>query len=181
MKSARKDYTESAFFYREQNGKEWRLVAWDPSETGQRALFYRLIDDMADRIEYLFKEDLDDESGELRWKRISGGIYKERLTALIQRFDKWFFTDSIFQFCCREPQVPGYFAYDEHGIFYMYNMDAKEMLLSLGFTASDKKEIISDKPHWHARPKNAERFLAEFKAELKRSSVFYDDEDEESS
>ncbi len=179
MKAARNDYTEAAFFYREQNGKEWRFVVWDPSETGQRTLFFRLLADMSDRIEYLFKEDLDDESEEIRWVRISGGIYKERLTALIQRFDKWFFSDSIFQFCCREPEVPGYFAYDEHGVFYIYNKEAEEMLPNLGFTLSSKKEILSDKPHWHVRPKDAERFLADFKAELKGSSVFYDDEAEQ--
>ena len=41
---------------------------------------------------------------------------------------KWFFTDSIFQFCCREPEVDGYFAYDEDGIFFIYDKNVKELL-----------------------------------------------------
>lgn len=179
MKAARDDYNEDGFFYREQNGKEWRFVVWDSSEKMQSDIFLQLVANMSDRIEYLFKEDIDDESEDLRWIRISGGIYKDNLISLIKKFDAWFFSDSCFQMCCREPEISGYFAYDEHGVFYIYNKDAEAMLRNLGLKLTSKREIISDKPHWHVRPKDAESSLADFKTKLKESSVFFEDEAEQ--
>ncbi len=127
-------------------------------------------------IEYLFKEDFDNSTKEKQWVRISGGIYKNTLITLIKKFDKWFFSDSIFQLCCREPDVEGYFAYDEHGVFYIYDKEVKDTLLKLEFSSSTKKELLSEKPHWHVRPKDAEATLARFKQEIKNESVFCNDE-----
>jgi hypothetical protein len=39
-----------------------------------------------DRIEYLFKEDLEFEEPD-RWTRLSGSIYKDKLKALIETYE----------------------------------------------------------------------------------------------
>jgi hypothetical protein len=178
MKAARNAYDETAFFYSEPLEGGYRIVGWYPREKDQMKLFFLLLERMGDRIEYLFKEeDLKSENPN-QWTRISGGIYKNKLKALIQKYEKWFFNDSSFQFCAREPDINGYFAYDEHGIFFIYDKDEKENVKGLGAVEAPR-ELLTAKGHWHIRPKDAEKTLAEFKRVLKESSVFFDVEAEQ--
>jgi len=145
-------------------------------EESERAFLF-LLEKMGDRVEYLFKEDLESEEPN-RWLHISGGIHKDELKNLIKTFEEWFFTDSAFQFCIREPDIKGYFAYDEHGIFFIYDKDEKEVLRKLGI-ADERRELLTDKGHWHVRPKDAESTLPKFKVALKETSVFCEDEAEQ--
>jgi hypothetical protein len=90
---------------------------------------------MADQIEYLFKEDIQDESESNRWIRLFGGIYKSDLLKLVWEFEDWFFSDSIFKFCVREPEHEENFAYDEHGLFFIYENTAfEDKLIQLDIT-----------------------------------------------
>lgn len=174
MKAARNEYDEAPFFFIEKFEDGERTIAWHSGEAAQRELFITLVAGMDERIEYLFKEDTGGEGRE-RWVRISGGVYKSDLLKLIKKHEKWFFTDSVFQFCCREPEVDGYFAYDEDGIFFIYDKDVRDLLTGLGY-CNKKAKLLSDAPHWHIRPKDSEKKLAKFKEELKRKSVFCTDE-----
>lgn len=71
-----------------------------------------------------------------------------------------------------------YVAYDEHGIFFIYDMKGYESnLRELGLNYS-VTELISDKKHWESRPRDCERKSEDFKQLLKDKSVFYDDEAE---
>jgi hypothetical protein len=43
----------------------------------------------------------------------------------------------------------------------------------------EQRELLTAKGHWHVRPKDAEKTLSKFKAALKESGVFFDDEAEQ--
>lgn len=180
MKAYRADYAHTMFCFSEPFGDGFRLIVWHEEEGVQKALFFDLLESMGERIEYLFKEEVDAEA-EDRWSRICGGLYKDDLKRLIHRFQDWFFSDSAFQFCVREPGVTGYFAYDEHGIFFVYDNDVRDILTGRGFPEEQEEryELLSDKPHWHKSPRNGDERLADFKEALKQASVFFDDEGEE--
>ena len=178
MKSARNEYSESPFYYTEVFEGAPRTIAWHESTDSQIAIFYELLDLLEDRVEYLFKEDTGETDGHEKWSRISGGIYKSALIELIQKHEKWFFGDSVFQFCFREPESESYVAYDEHGLFFIYNMTDCEKTLQKQGLQNVEKELITAKPHWAVRVKDSEQKLGLFKEDLKEKSVFYDDEAE---
>jgi len=172
MKATKNKYNEAPFFFTEKSDYGKRTIAWHSDEAAQRELFLILLSGMNEWIEYLFKEDTGGEGFE-RWVRISGGMYKSDLLKLIKKHEKWFFTDSIFQFYCREPKVRGYFAYDENGIFIIIDKDVKVLLTDLGYS-NKKVELLSYTPHFS--PKGCEKQLSKFKNELKQKSVFCTDE-----
>ena len=170
MKAIQPKYDESAFFYEEQFEGARRAVVWAPAVELQRAVFEALLNPIGDRIEYLFKEKLYVQE-EQTWDRIAGGILKEALVQLIRAYDSWFYEDSEFQFCVREPEVPGYFAYDDHGLFFVYESEARNLMKSLGIEER-RAPLVDDEPHWHVRPKDADENLTQFKADLVAASVF---------
>ena len=179
MKSARNDYSENPFFYTEVFEGSPRTIAWDQSTENQKKIFYSLVGLFGDRIDYLFKECTGEDSEYESWVRISGGIYKTDLIHLIEQNEEWFFNDSIFQFCFKNADCKPYVAYDEHGIFFIYDMkECEDLLKKIGLSYS-VKELISDKSHWEIRPKDCESKLKRFKKILKDNSVFYDDEAEQ--
>src|SRR5262249_47430119 len=105
-----------------------------------------------------------------------GGIQKRDLLDLISQRETWFFGDSGFQLCVREPDREGYFAYDEHGLFFLYDLPhAAELLARMGF-ANRAAKLVSDGEHWELRPNDAEHELEDFKRALKLRSLFFSDE-----
>ena len=178
MKSARNEYKEKPFYFTEIFEGSPRTIAWDESTENQKDIFFGLLSLLEERIDYLFKEDTDDTNEKDRWIRISGGIYKSDLIDLITLHEKWFFNDSVFQFCFREPDGTDYVAYDEHGLFYIYGLPQSEDILKKYGLQYRNSELISDKAHWQVRPKDSEKDLETFKVQLKLKSVFYDDEAE---
>jgi hypothetical protein len=179
LKAMRPGYAEKPFFFKSDN----RIVAWDAEEARQKALFWALLDGFGPHIEYLLKEDRrwpvpDGTVEEERWIRLTGGIEKPALAALVAGAERWFFGDSGFQLCVREAEHAGYFAYDEHGLFFLYDLpDAAALLTRMGYTER-QEELISDQPHWEARPAGAADQLALFKKALKERSAFWEDEAE---
>jgi len=170
MKAVQPKYDEGAFFYEEQFEGARRTVVWAPAVELQRAVFEALLNPIGDHIEYLFKEKIDIRE-EQAWDRIAGGILKEDLVQLIRTHDSWFYADSEFQFCVREPEIPGYFAYDDHGLFFIYESEARDLAKILGIEER-RAPLVDEKPHWHVRPNDAEDKLTQFKADLVAASIF---------
>lgn len=179
MKVSRSDYDEPGFFYAESKGEERRLVGWLPDTGRQKALFFRLLGLMEPRVRFLFKEELDHGSGD-SFGRVCGGIHRDDLRSLIEEYEEWFFEDSGFQFCYREAEGERNIAYDEHGLFFIYEFDKddKDELLRLG-AKEKKRDLITDERHWTKLSADTETTLDEFKAALKKASAFYNDEAEE--
>jgi hypothetical protein len=179
MKSARNDYKEKPFYYKEDFEGQRKTVAWDEATESQKKILYGIMDLMDERIEYLFKEDTGEGDGYSRWSRIIGGIYKTTLLELISSYEKWFFNDSIFQFCFKAPGQDEYVAYDEHGLFFIYGVSGCEEVLKRIGLKNSKRALIINEPHWSVRPKDSECSLNKFKKQLKSRSVLYEDESEQ--
>ena len=173
MKSTVDGYEKSPFYFEEKNGDSTRLVAWVGDERSQRKVFLDLLSVIGDRIDYLLKESdgLDEE--EIRWKRLQGGILRSNLVEIIEKNKEWFFGDGGFQFCARTPESSDYFAYDDHGIFWIYS-DLPEFRITLERNGFEEREddLITSAGHWHVHPKNSEFKADTFRSELIASSVY---------
>jgi uncharacterized protein YndB with AHSA1/START domain len=184
-KAYRPGYDETPFFYEETFAKGTRVVAWDGRAAGQKRLFYALLGTFGETIDYLFKaagdgvpEGPPNAAPDAAWRHISGGILKSDLLALIGARESWFFADSHFQLCLRQHGEDGYFAYDEHGLFFLYAMSDVDRLLTPMGLAKRRRELVSEGGHWAIRPAASAAELASFKRELKTKSQFYKDESE---
>ena len=175
-------YSEKPFFKTDKNYDQERIVAWAGDADQQKRLFWSLADIIGERIDYLFKEEIDTNSDGIVWRRISGGIFLIDLKSVVESDADLFFHDSGFQICLRIPDSGDYFAYDEHGIFWIYSNDERfrKVLEESGLSESEGT-LICDTAHWHVRPKNAEERLEGFIETLMSLSKFYEREDTEPS
>lgn len=170
-------YSEEPFFKIDKDYEIQRLVAWAGGAEPQEQLFWALAEVCGERIEYLLKEEVDLDSDGLLWKRVSGGILFDDLKSAVATDSDLFFHDSGFQICLRIPDSGDYFAYDEHGIFWIYSEDKRfrKKLEVAGLTERDAP-LICDSGHWHVRPKDAEPRLERFIETLVARSKFHDRE-----
>jgi hypothetical protein len=175
-------YTEKPFYKTDQDYEEARFIAWLGGADQQAQLFWSLAEVIGERIDYLFKEEIDTNSDGIVWRRIFGGILYEDLKSVVESDAELFFHDSGFQMCLRMPESNDYFAYDEHGIFWIYS-DDKRFLKALEKSGLSERDapLICDSAHWHVRPKNAEERLDSFIETLMNFSKFYEREDTEPS
>ena len=177
-------YTEEPFYKSDKDYEEPRFIAWAGGADQQAQLFWILAEVIGERIDYLFKEEIDTNSDGIAWRRIFGGILYEDLKSVVESDADLFFHDSGFQFCLRIPESNDYFAYDDHGIFWIYSDgDDKRFLKALERAGLSERDapLICDSAHWHVRPKNAEERLNIFIETLMSSSKFYEREDTEPS
>jgi hypothetical protein len=172
-------YAGSAFFKPDPSGLA-DLVVWAGDAMHQERLFWVLLPIIGDRIDYLFKEHVDCKGDEMLWRRVTGGIFRDDLSEVIRSDAELFFCDSGFQFCARTPDSNDYFAYDEHGLFWIYSKDPRYLtaLQDQGL-ANSNSPLICDFAHWHVRPKGAEQRLESFIELLQTRSQFSEREQAE--
>ena len=173
-------YAEKPFYKTDKDFDQVRIIAWAGNADQQAQLFGLLAEVVDKRIDYLFKEENDRNEDGIVWRRISGGILYEDLKTVVESDVDLFFHDSGFQICLRIPESEEYFAYDEHGIFWIYSNN-KGFLKVLEQSGLSEKEapLICDSAHWHVRPKDAERRLENFIEILMKLSKSYERENTE--
>jgi hypothetical protein len=173
-------YSEEPFFKADKDYDQERIVAWAGGAEQQEQLFWSLTEVVGERIDYLFKKEIDQDTDGIVWRRVSGGILSSDLRSAVQTDADLFFHDSGFQICLRIPDSGDYFAYDEHGIFWIYSNDERfrQSLEQAGLSERDAP-LICDSGHWHVRPKDAEQRLERFIKTLVSRSRFYDRESTE--
>jgi hypothetical protein len=171
MKASASGYDEAPFFYVAHGEARAPIIAWDSNADRQHAILFALLDEMGDRIEYVYEGW---GAHQFVGPRIVGGILKRGLEALIEAFRGWFFADGSFQFYLREPDAAAFVLYDEHGLFFVYGRDDRQVLTTLSLRA-EQRPLIYDLEHFHVRPPGAEHFRQEFESALKEASAFFDD------
>lgn len=173
-------YSEEPFFKIDTDYEQVRIIAWAGGAEQQEQLFWSLAEVIGERIDYLFKEEIDADAKGSVWRRISGGILFEDLKSVVEIDTELFFHDSGFQICLRIPDSEDYFAYDEHGIFWIYSRDERfrQSLEQVGLSERNAS-LICDSGHWHVRPKDAEQRLERLIETLISQSKFYDRESTE--
>ncbi|MEW6585492.1 MAG: hypothetical protein AB1442_07735 [Nitrospirota bacterium] len=173
-------YSEEPFYKPDKDYEEARFIAWAGGATQQAQLFWSLAEVVGERIDYLLKEEIDKNSDGIVWRRIFGGILYDDLKSVVESDEDLFFHDSGFQMCLRIPDSDDYFAFDDHGIFWIYS-DDKRFLKALEKSGLSERDapLISDSAHWHVRPKDAEERLNSFIEKLMSLSKFCEREDTE--
>lgn len=173
MKSAVDGYEKPPFYFQEKEGDSTRTVAWVGDERSQEKVFFDLLNVIGDRIDYLLKEADGFDEEEIRWKRIQGGILHSNLVEVIENNKDWFFGDGGFQFCARIAEHPDYFAYDDHGIFWIYS-DLPEFKIVLERNGVEEREdnLITSTGHWHIHQKDSEIKADKFRSDLTALSVY---------
>ena len=172
-------YREKPFFKAAPGGYA-DLVAWAGGAEHQEELFWSLAGLGGEKLEYLFKEYVNDDEDGPVWRRASGGILLSDLRAVVEADREFFFHDSGFQMCLRNPETHDYFAYDEHGLFWIYSDDERyrASLLDEGIHERDAP-LISDSGHWHFNVVDAHQRLERFVCLLTNSSQFSEREETE--
>lgn len=176
MKSVATGYEKSPFYFEDDEADMTRLVAWVGNEESQEKVFFGLLEVMGERIDYLLKESDGAEEEEQKWKRIQGGIYRPDLLDVIKKNKEWFFGDGGFQFCARIAEQNDYFAYDDHGLFWIYS-NLPEFLSVLEKNGFEKRkdDLITKSGHWHIMVKESEIKAEVFRSDLVASSVYVDE------
>lgn len=119
MKATVGGYAKKPFFFLEHSGENRRWAAWIAGEAEQKRAFYSLVEVIGPRVDYLLKINVGVSDDTITWERTMGGVMKDDFLRLVGRFEKWFFADGNFQICVRRAETSDYFAYDDHGIFWM--------------------------------------------------------------
>jgi len=166
------DYLQAPFF-KVAPGGHADLVAWAGGAEQQELLFWSLTRAVGERIDYLFKEYVDKKDDRIVWRRVKGGIFFKDLEVVVQSDHEFFFHDCGFQLCVGEAEREDYFAYDEHGIFWIYSKDKRyrAALLTVGLRERDAP-LICDSPHWHVGVRQTEERLEKFVGVLIEHSQF---------
>lgn len=173
-------YSEKPFFKTDKDYDQGRIIAWAGGADQQKRLFWSLAEVIGERIDYLFKEEVDTNADGTVWRRISGGILLSDLRSAVESDADLFFHDSGFQICLRIPDSGDYFAYDEHGIFWIYANDERfRKVIEESGLSEGEAPLICDSGHWHVRPKDAEHRLEHFTDTLMKLSKFYERENAE--
>ena len=87
------DYSEKPFFKVDKTYEQGRLIAWSGGAKQQEQLFWTLIEVIGEKIDYLFKEEIDVGTDDTVWRRISGGILSGDLRSAIETDADFFFHD----------------------------------------------------------------------------------------
>lgn len=124
-KAELRGYSEEPFFKTDKDYDQGRIIAWAGDVERQAQLFWSLAEALGERIDYLLKVELDVNEKASKWRRIFGNILLSDLKVAIKSHDELFFHYSGFQICLRKPDSGEYFAYDEHGIFWIYSNDER--------------------------------------------------------
>ncbi len=177
-KAELRGYSEEPFFKTDKDYDQGRIIAWAGDVERQAQLFWSLAEALGERIDYLLKVELDVNEKASQWRRIFGNILLSDLKVAIKSHDELFFHDSGFQICLRKPDSGEYFAYDEHGIFWIYSNDECFIKILKESGLSEREaQLICDSSHWHIRPNNAEYRLEQFIQTLIKFSQYNECED----
>ncbi len=171
LKSARNDYNPDPFYFFEENETFKRYVVYNPFYDVIKNIFIDIISNYNSEIEILLKDLKDyDETGkkDIIWDHYYTKTTKDKILEALDVHSKYIFYDGYQQLCIRDSITEDYFAFDDHGILFIYSENKLiEDILKKYKIKNSKNELILEKPHWHIRPKDADDLKISFIKDLK--------------
>jgi hypothetical protein len=169
------DYRADPFYFVQTSADRTRIIAWSGNPDQVKNAFYALLDHFPFDVEVILKVMLSPEQNEPQWHKYHAEINLSKLTDGICKNESYVFTDGTNQFWVRNPETKEYFAFDDHGVFYIYSDSPTfpELFGSLGFQEKLMSPIYS-KPHFHHRPADVKRLERNFVSDLNLEKVASD-------
>ncbi|TAK98599.1 MAG: hypothetical protein EPO07_11770 [Verrucomicrobia bacterium] len=168
IKAWAREYEEEPFFFEQDSAHGKRIVAWSEEPDQTKGAFYSLIEAFPDEIEVLLKISAEiGLDGKPLWSRFYGLLQREHAISVIRSQEEYAFSDGMNQICIKDPNSEKYFAFDEHGIFFVYSphSDDMEIFRSLKFGERYAEPIYS-MPHFHHTSEESEKMEMKFVTSL---------------
>jgi len=168
LKAWARDYNETPFCFEQSSAHGRRLVAWTEDDEQTRRIFYALLDSFPQTIKVLLKICVGQNPKEKPlWSRYQAEIDRLLFVKTVQANEHYVFSDGMNQLCIKDPESDRYFAFDDHGIFFLYAPLPTDVDLfrSHGF-AERYAEPLYAIPHFQHTLPNSERLEMKFLSEL---------------
>jgi hypothetical protein len=173
LKAWSREYEEKPFCFQQDSEHGKRLVAWT-EESGQiKNAFYSLLENFPDTVDILLKISAGESpEGRPLWSRYQGEISLWQLVKSVQENEIYVFSDGMHQLCVKDPDSGHYLAFDDHGIFFVYEpmLQDAEVFWSLGFE-NRYAEPIYVLPHFQHLVADSERLELRFVSDLQLQKV----------
>jgi hypothetical protein len=158
IKAESADFTTIPFYLIQTNGPDKRYVASLQDKSKLLQFMQNFIQEMESVAEVRIVE-LDDVEDPVQY---SGVVEKSELLRIIETHDEVIFHHGKYDFMLRNPYSGDYFAFDEHGLLFIYtDQDYSKILNELGAEHRPNELLIYEFDHWHIGiPEGEERLAA---------------------
>jgi hypothetical protein len=173
LKAWAQEYEEGPFYFLQDSAQEKRLVAWSEESSQTKSAFYATLESFPETVEVLLKISVGKTPEEKTlWSRYLGEINLWQLIKVIQENEKYTFSDGMHQLCIRVPDSNRYLAFDDHGIFFIYEPTSNdvEIFKSLGFEDRYAEPIYAQ-PHFQRTNDDGEQLEMKFISALQLRSA----------
>jgi hypothetical protein len=169
LKACASEYEETPFFFEKTSERGTMLVAWSGDRQHVRSAFYAIVERLPWDVNVLLKIAVAEgpSSNKPLWVRYHDRVDRSRLIKAIENNEEYIFPDGMHQLCVKDPESDRYLAFDDHGIFFLYQplLEDAEFFETLGFKQR-KAKLLFEIPHFHITPRNSEGLAKKFIAEL---------------
>jgi hypothetical protein len=169
LKAYAREYEETPFFFEKTSEHGAMLVAWSGDRQQVQSAFYEIVERLPWDVNVLLKIAVGEgpSSNKPLWVRYHDRVDRSRLIMAIENNAEYIFSDGMHQLCVKDPESDRYLAFDDHGIFFLYQplLEDTEFFETLGFKQR-KAKLLFEIPHFHVTPGNSEELAKKFIAEL---------------
>jgi hypothetical protein len=172
LKAWASEYGVRPFFFIQTSQARKRVIAWSGDAEQVKSAFYRLLEHFPFDVEVMLKIMFSLEDQEPQWQKFHAHVNRTQLIQAVQQNELYVFSDGMNQIWIRDTETKEYFAFDEHGIFFIYSGSTafSETLTELGFQEKYEDPIYS-RSHFHHRPAQLEYMEMKFVSELNLKKV----------
>ena len=158
IKADSADFTKDEFYLIQTSGPDQRYVASFQDKSKIHRFMTDFINKVEDEVEVRIIE-FDESQQPIQF---SGIIQKTELLSIVAIHDEVIFHHGKYDFMLRNSQTEEYFAFDEHGLLFIYtDQDYSEILHQLGAERRQDEPLIYEYDHWHiGLPEGEEKFAA---------------------
>lgn len=175
VKAWAKEYETEPFYFIQTSDVRKRVIAWSGNPEQVKAAFYKLLEQFPYDVEIMLKIMFSLEDKEPKWQKFRAITSRSKLEEAVQKNELYVFADGMNQLWVRNPENKEYFAFDEHGIFFVYSGSEAfpELFSSLGFQERYEEPLYA-RSHFHHRPSHLEYLEMKFVSDLNLEKVASD-------
>jgi hypothetical protein len=175
VKAWARGYDAQPFYFVETSKSRKRITAWTGDSTQVKTTFHGLLSCFPDEVEVVLKIMFSLADDEPMWQKYRACVAQSNLVEAVQKNEPYIFSAGMNQLWIRNQETKDYFAFDEHGVFFIYSGSAvfPELLAGLGFQEKYEDPIYS-RSHFHHRPSHLEYLEMKFVSALNLQKVSSD-------
>ncbi|EEF58049.1 hypothetical protein [Pedosphaera parvula] len=175
VKAWAKEYGAEPFYFIQTSEARTRLIAWSGNPEQVKSAFYKLLEHFSFDVEVMLKIMFSLEDKDPMWQKFRAVVNRSKLVDVVHKNEAYVFADGMNQLWIRNQENKEYFAFDDHGIFFVYSSSPvfTELFSSLGFQERYEEPLYA-RSHFHHRPSHLEYLEMKFVSDLNLEKVASD-------